>query len=71
MKKLLIFHPTIAPYSIDFFNDLNKTFETRVCLRYYNLKSQKFDYDKIAAQFEFEPIYEDSDIKGHSRKFAS
>lgn len=69
MKRLLIFHPTIAPYRIDFFNDLYKAFETRVCLRYYNLKSQKFDYDKIAAQFEFEPVYQDSDIKGHSRKF--
>ena len=68
-RKLLIFHPTIAPYRIDFFNDLHKAFETRVCLRYRNLRSQKFDYDKIAAQFEFEPIYQDSDIKGHSRKF--
>lgn len=68
-KRLLIFHPTIAPYRIDFFNDLYKAFETRVCLRYRNLKSQKFDYDNIAAQFEFEPVYQDSDIKGHSRKF--
>ena len=69
MKKLLIFHPTIAPYRIDFFNDLYKVFETRICLRYRNLKSQKFDYDKIAAQFSFVPIYQDSSVKGHSRKF--
>ncbi len=69
MKKLLIFHPTIAPYRIDFFNDLSKAFDTRVCLRYRNLKSQKFDYDKITAQFEFEPVYQDCDTKGYSRKF--
>lgn len=68
MKKLLIFHPTIAPYRIDFFNDLYKAFETRVCLMFRNLKTQKFDYDKIAAQFAFDPIYQNSN-KGHSRKF--
>lgn len=57
MKKLLIFHPTIAPYRIDFFNDLYSSFDTRVCLRYRNLKSQKFDYEKISNQFHFTPIY--------------
>lgn len=59
MKKLLIFHPTIAPYRIDFFNDLYKGFDTRVCLHYRNLKSQTFDYDKIASQFAFKPIYKE------------
>lgn len=68
-KRLLIFHPTIAPYRIDFFNDLSKAFDTRVCLRYRNLRSQTFDYDKIAAQFAFEPIYQHSDVKGYSREF--
>ncbi len=56
-KRLLIFHPTIAPYRIDFFNSLYKAFDTRICLRYRNLKSQKFDYNKIASEFIFEPIY--------------
>ncbi len=68
-KRLLIFHPTIAPYRIDFFNDLSKAFDTRVCLRYRNLRSQTFNYDKIAAQFAFDPIYQDSSTKAHSRKF--
>lgn len=55
--KLLIFHPTIAPYRIDFFNDLFKSFDTRICLQYRNLLDQKFDYDKIEAQFIFTPVY--------------
>ena len=50
MKKLLIFHPTIAPYRIDFFNELSRAFDTRVCLRYRNLRSQTFDYDKIVGK---------------------
>lgn len=29
-KRLLIFHPTIAPYRIDLFNDLNRNFDSSV-----------------------------------------
>ena len=57
MKRLLIFHPTIAPYRIDFFNDLYRAFDTRVCLQYWNLRDQTFDYEKIYAQFAFKPHY--------------
>lgn len=56
-KRLLIFHPTIAPYRIDLFNDLNKAFDTKVCLVRRGLLSQKFDYESINRQFEFEPEY--------------
>ena len=55
--NLLIFHPTIAPYRIDLFNDLCCAFHTRVCLMYKNLKSQHFDYDQIASKFCFTPEY--------------
>lgn len=56
-NKLLIFHRTIAPYRIDFFNDLFLIYNTRICLQYRNLLSQKFDYDKIVSKFKFKPIY--------------
>lgn len=56
-KKILIFHSTIAPYRISFFNELYKRFEARVCLYYKNLKSQKFDYDAISQKFQFKPDY--------------
>ncbi len=55
--RLLIFHPTVAPYRIEFFNSLHRAFDMRICLNYYNLRSQTFDYDKIAAQFAFTPLY--------------
>lgn len=54
--KLLIFHPTIAPYRIDLFNDLSKAFQTRICLRYWNLRDQTFDYQKIYTRFQFRPF---------------
>lgn len=56
-SRLLVFHRTIAPYRIDFFNDLSEAFDTRVCLQYKNLMNQTFDYDKITAQFCFRPVY--------------
>jgi glycosyltransferase involved in cell wall biosynthesis len=56
-QKLLVFHPIIAPYRIDFFNEFNKRFKTRICLFKHNLSSQKFDYSKIEEQFNFTPIY--------------
>lgn len=56
-KRLLVYHPTIAPYRIDFFNSLYEGFDTQVCLFYRNLKSQKFDYAKIESQFAFTPQY--------------
>lgn len=56
-SRLLVFHRTIAPYRIDFFNDLSEAFDAHVCLQYKNLLNQKFDYDKIIEQFRFNPIY--------------
>lgn len=62
MKKVLIFHPTIAPYRIDFFNDLYKTFDSTISLYYKNLKDQKFQYEEISSKFVFEPDYFEKSI---------
>ena len=56
-KRILVFHNTIAPYRLDFFNDLSARFDTKIYLYYRNLKSQKFDYDKLSDRFLFEPHY--------------
>lgn len=68
-KKILIFHSTIAPYRISFFNELYKRFEARVCLYYKNLKSQKFDYDAISQKFQFKPDYFKKSITIKGRSF--
>ena len=56
-KRLLVFHPTVAPYRIDYFNDLYEAFDCRICLQYENLKDQTFDYDSISSQFRYVPQY--------------
>lgn len=56
--RLLVFHPTIAPYRIDLFNALDRDFTLKVCLAYSNLRDQTFsDYDKILSSLSFEPHY--------------
>lgn len=71
MRKLLVFHPTIAPYRIDFFNDLAHSFQTRVCLRYWNLRDQTFDYGRIYSRFLFKPVYLKELFKFKGRSFES
>ena len=56
-KKVLVLHPVIAPYRIDFFNELYTRFDAEICLFRRNLISQKFDYAKIEQQFLFKPTY--------------
>lgn len=71
MEKLLIFHPTIAPYRIDFFNDLSKAFCTCVCLKYWNLRDQTFNYETIYSQFAFKPVYLKENFRMMGRSFCS
>lgn len=56
-KRVLIFHPTIAPYRIDFFNYFYKSYNTQICLSYKNLRDQTFDYSEISSKFLFKPVY--------------
>jgi len=69
MSRLLVFHPTIAPYRIDFFNDLAHSFQTRICLRYWNLRDQTFEYEKIYSRFLFKPVYLKELFKFWGRSF--
>ena len=50
-KRFLIFHPAVAPYRVDFFNALHDRLGAVVSLYYKNLKSQKFDYEKLKERF--------------------
>lgn len=56
-KKLLIFHPALAPYRIDLFNGLNKEFEANIYFFRTNLLSQKFDTNALNEQLNFKPKF--------------
>lgn len=56
-QKLLVFHPVIAPYRIDFFNALCETFHAEVYLYQKNLVTQTFDMNALYKQLCFKPRY--------------
>lgn len=57
-KRLLVIHPTLAPYRVDYFNALDKAYDAKICFCYRNLLEQKFErYDDLLAQCNFKPDY--------------
>lgn len=69
-KKLLIFHQAIAPYRIDFFNNLNEHFNTQTYLYYAGYKSQAFDTERINSRLTFLfKILKGTDFFGRSIRF--
>ncbi|WP_320054875.1 glycosyltransferase [uncultured Acetobacteroides sp.] len=56
-RKIIVFHPALAPYRIDFFNDLYKEFDAEIFFLKNNLHSQKFDSNKLLCQLNFKPKY--------------
>ena len=56
-KKILIFHPALAPYRIDVFNKLNEEFETNIYFFRKTLITQKLDTDALHNQLNFKPEF--------------
>lgn len=58
-KKLLVLHPIIGPYRIDFFNALNEQYDFKCCLFMHKFPTINYDFTKIEGQLAFKPIYLD------------
>ncbi len=56
-KKILIFHSALAPYRIDFFNEISKAFDATIVFLSTNLRNQKFDNEKLIAKTNFDIHY--------------
>lgn len=69
MKNLLILHKTIAPYRVDFFNDLSSRFNAEIIFEYKNLISQKLDYEAIKNEMAYVPVYLTKAIRIGKRTF--
>ena len=60
MKKkqtILIFHPALAPYRVDFFNALHRAFDAHFYFNLMNVSDQKFDQDDLKSKSEFSSNY--------------
>lgn len=62
-KKLLVFHPIIAPYRIDLFNYLSINYEMKLYMFHHNMIDQTFDYEKLSQAFLFKPVVLDQFYK--------
>lgn len=70
-QKLLIFHPALAPYRVDFFNAINKAFNAAFYFNLPNVSDQKFDQEKLAdkCHFKLNYILKGFDFFGRSFRF--
>ena len=62
-KKLLIFHPALAPYRVDFFNSLGEAFDCTIVFLTRNNENQHFDQSKLLANATYKYEYLDRHYK--------
>ena len=56
-KKLLVFHPGLATYRVDFFNALNETFDTQFYFSFKYDNSHLFSQESLKKKIRFQPNY--------------
>lgn len=68
--RLLVFHPALAPYRVDFFNMLAERFDLRVVFQAENLTSQSFDQEKLRGMARFDYAFFRRSLVGRKRKLS-
>ncbi len=67
-KRLLIFHPALAPYRVDFFNELSKFFDLKIVFLRENTVNQQFDQEILCSRLACEFSYLTSGINFFGRQ---
>lgn len=62
MKRLLVFHPALAPYRVDFFNELGRRFDMRVVFMTRNNTNQAFNQAALTSGATYQIGYLDKHI---------
>lgn len=70
-KKIVVFHPALAPYRVDFFNAINDFFDAAFYFNLTNVPNQKFDQEKLIRKcnFKLKYILNGFDVFGRSFRF--
>ena len=68
--RILIFHPALPPYRVDFYNTIARRAETKVVFQARNLTSQPFDQARIAESVRFDAEYMKYTWVGKGRKLS-
>ncbi len=56
-KKLVVFHPAIAPYRVDFFNSLDEEFDATFYFEFGDVLEQSFTQDRLRERLRFTPRF--------------
>lgn len=56
-QKLLVIHPALAPYRVDFFNSLDAAFDASFYFEFGNPLEQDFDQQKLQSGVTFRPRF--------------
>lgn len=56
-RKIVVFHPAIAPYRVDFFNALNEAFNAVFYLEFKQPFEQDFNHDSTLNRLNFKPFF--------------
>ena len=66
-SKVLILHPSLAPYRIDFFNKIHKMSDASIYFSYRNVPYLKYNQEHILSQLQFVPHYLDKGFEFRNR----
>jgi len=70
MKRILIFHPALAPYRIDFFNRIDAASHATFYFTRQQMIEQRFDDDALRAQTTFESHFFDKIYRVGAKEYA-
>ena len=66
-NKVLILHPSLAPYRADFFNKMHEMCNASIYFSYRNVPYLKYNQQNIISQLKFEPFYLDKGFEFKER----
>jgi glycosyltransferase involved in cell wall biosynthesis len=67
--KILVFHPALAPYRVDFFNAINDFFEASFYFSLKNVSDQKFNQENLKSLCNFNCNYISGGFEFFGRSF--
>jgi len=69
--KIIVFHPALAPYRVDFFNSISKAFDASFYFNFPNVIDQEFDQDSLKKKCNFDINYLQNGVEFFGRSFRS
>lgn len=68
-KTVLIFHPALVPYRVDFFNTLNKVYNANFYFKFSNALTQDFNQRELKKRCHFRCLYLDKGFEIFGKSF--